>query len=66
MTSRQRPDAYELSHIPGAAYLDTHCLEDGPLWNKIADHLLLDIGVRHSATRAPQSLVFHFRAIRIS
>lgn len=48
------PDAYEQSHIPGAAYLDTHCLEDGPLWNKVADdlllQLLLDIGIRHDTT----------------
>ena len=42
------------SHIPGACYLDTHQLEDGPFWNKVADAdllaVLLALGVRHDTT----------------
>lgn len=41
-------------HIPGAAYLDTQRLEEGPFWNKVADsallQLLLGLGIRHDTT----------------
>jgi len=41
-------------HVPGAAYLDTHDLEGGPLWNKLPDRALLRIllerGIRHDTT----------------
>ena len=41
-------------HIPGAAYLDTNCLEAGPFWNKVPDsallQLLLGLGIRHDTT----------------
>lgn len=37
-------------HIPGSGYIDTRQLEEGPLWNKVADaallRLLLDQGIR--------------------
>jgi thiosulfate/3-mercaptopyruvate sulfurtransferase len=40
-----------ISHIPGATYLDTQALEEGPYWNKVPDsellRLLLALGVRH-------------------
>ena len=48
------PADFLKSHIPGAAYLDTHCLEEGPFWNKVADsallQLLLGMGIRHDTT----------------
>lgn len=48
------PDAFLQRHIPGAAYLDTCCLEEGPFWNKVADpallQLLLGMGIRHDTT----------------
>lgn len=48
------PDAFLQNHIPGAAYLDTHCLEEGPFWNKVPDsallQLLLGLGIRHDTT----------------
>src|SRR6516225_4045846 len=34
-------------HIPGAGYLDTHRLEDGPLWNKVPDAALLRVLLEH-------------------
>jgi thiosulfate/3-mercaptopyruvate sulfurtransferase len=46
--------AFSLGHIPGAGYLDTAQLEEGPLWNKVADEallaLLLGHGIRHDVT----------------
>ncbi|UUZ74889.1 hypothetical protein LP414_22325 [Polaromonas sp. P1(28)-13] len=48
------PGAFLQSHIPGAAYLDTQCLEEGPFWNKVSDsallQLLLGLGIRHDTT----------------
>ena len=48
------PSAFLQSHIPGAAYLDTQCLEEGPFWNKVSDsallQLLLSLGIRHDTT----------------
>lgn len=45
---------FAAAHIPGAAYLDTCALEGGPLWNKVADELLLRVllahGIRHDTT----------------
>ncbi|MBC7859160.1 MAG: sulfurtransferase [Burkholderiaceae bacterium] len=46
--------AFSLGHIPGAGYLDTKELEQAPLWNKVADHALLELllghGIRHDTT----------------
>lgn len=46
--------AFSDAHLPGAGYLDTHQLEDGPFWNKVADadllQLLLGLGIRHDTT----------------
>jgi thiosulfate/3-mercaptopyruvate sulfurtransferase len=48
------PDDFLNSHLPGAAYLDTHRLEAGPFWNKVPDdallQLLLGLGVAHDTT----------------
>ena len=48
------PANFMQGHIPGAGYLDTHALEDGPYWNKVADHtllaLLLGLGISHNTT----------------
>ncbi|MDP3798841.1 MAG: rhodanese-like domain-containing protein [Polaromonas sp.] len=48
------PAAFLKNHIPGAAYLDTHSLEEGPFWNKVPDsallQLLLGLGIRHDTT----------------
>ena len=45
---------FEQAHIPGAAYLDTACLEALPYFNKVDDAsllaLLLAHGVRHDST----------------
>ncbi len=45
---------FERLHIPGAAYLDLGGLEAPPLYNKVADHALLDTllahGIRHDST----------------
>lgn len=47
-------DAYLQAHIPGAGYIDTNALEHGPLWNKVADAVLVDLllgcGIRHDTT----------------
>ena len=47
-------ESFLVSHIPGAAYLDTNCLEQEPFWNKVSDEdllrVLLDIGVDHDTT----------------
>jgi 3-mercaptopyruvate sulfurtransferase SseA len=34
-------------HIPGAGYIDTTALEQGPLWNKVADEALLALLLKH-------------------
>lgn len=48
------PHAFLQGHIPGAAYLDTCRLEEGPFWNKVADtallQVLLGLGIRHDTT----------------
>ena len=44
------PTAFEQNHIPGAHYLDTHDLEDGPFWNKVADPTLLALLLRLGIT----------------
>jgi molybdopterin synthase sulfurtransferase len=48
------PTAFQTSHIPGAGYLDTECLETIPFWNKVDDTLLvkylLDNGIAHDST----------------
>lgn len=48
------PDAFLQQHIPGAAYLDTCCLEEGAFWNKVSDsallQVLLGLGIRHDTT----------------
>ncbi|WP_210547365.1 sulfurtransferase [Rhodoferax sp. PAMC 29310] len=36
------PTAFQASHIPGAGYLDTECLETIPFWNKVDDTLLVN------------------------
>jgi thiosulfate/3-mercaptopyruvate sulfurtransferase len=45
---------FEHAHIPGAAYIDAREFECEPLWNKVADdvllRLLLSHGVRHDTT----------------
>jgi molybdopterin synthase sulfurtransferase len=45
---------FEQAHIPGAAYLDTGDIEQGPLWLKVPDEqllaLLLAYGIRHDST----------------
>ena len=47
-------ESFRASHIPGAGYLDTRQLEQGPLWNKVPDRallqLLLEHGVRHDTS----------------
>jgi 3-mercaptopyruvate sulfurtransferase SseA len=47
-------DAFLRGHIPGAGYLDTNTLEQGPLWNKVEDttlrRRLLELGIRHDTT----------------
>lgn len=47
-------DAFLQSHIPGALYLDTNCLEVEPFWNVVADQdllrILLDLGICHDTT----------------
>jgi 3-mercaptopyruvate sulfurtransferase SseA len=47
-------DAFLIGHIPGAAYLDTNCLEEEPFWNKVADQellrILLSLGICHDST----------------
>jgi 3-mercaptopyruvate sulfurtransferase SseA len=47
-------DAFAGGHIPGAGYLDTMQLEQGPLWNKVDDavlgRLLCELGIRHDTT----------------
>jgi len=47
-------DAYLQAHIPGAGYMDTSEFENGPLWNKVADAVLVDsllgCGIRHDTT----------------
>jgi 3-mercaptopyruvate sulfurtransferase SseA len=47
-------DAYLQGHIPGASYVDTTEFEYGPLWNKVADTVLMDLllscGIRHDTT----------------
>ena len=46
--------AYLRGHIPGARYVDTTEFEHGPLWNKVADVVLVDLllsyGIRHDTT----------------
>lgn len=46
--------AFQASHISGAGYLDTECLETIPFWNKVDDSLLLqyllDGGITHDST----------------
>ncbi len=48
------PGNFFQAHIPGAAYLDTACLERGRYWNKLPDaellHLILSLGIRHDST----------------
>jgi thiosulfate/3-mercaptopyruvate sulfurtransferase len=43
--------AFARGHIPGAGYIDTTQLEQGPLWNKVPDRaleqVLLSHGIRH-------------------
>ncbi len=45
--------SYSSGHIPGAAYLDTSCFEQAPLWNKVADadllQYLLAKGIAHDS-----------------
>ena len=45
---------FEHAHIPAATYIDAREFECGPLWNKVADdvllRLLLSHGVRHDTT----------------
>ncbi len=47
-------ESFHASHIPGAGYLDTRQLEQGPLWNKVPDRallqLLLEHGIRHDTS----------------
>ena len=47
-------DAFAGGHIPGAGYIDTAQLEQGPMWNKAPDDelegLLLAHGIRHDVT----------------
>jgi 3-mercaptopyruvate sulfurtransferase SseA len=47
-------EEFARGHIPGAGYIDTAQLEDGPLWNKVPDRelkqLLLGHGIRHDVT----------------
>jgi 3-mercaptopyruvate sulfurtransferase SseA len=47
-------DAYLHGHIPGASYIDTAEFEQGVLWNKVDDAVLLDLllrhGIRHDTT----------------
>lgn len=40
-------DAYAQAHIPGARYIDTGKFENGPLWNKVADRVLVDLLLSH-------------------
>jgi 3-mercaptopyruvate sulfurtransferase SseA len=46
--------AYLQGHIPGASYVDTTEFEQGPVWNKVADPILinrlLSRGIRHDTT----------------
>ena len=50
----EESEDFLISHIPGAAYLDTQALEEAPYWNKVADPellcLLLALGVCHDTT----------------
>ena len=39
--------AFQQGHIPGAGYIDTTELEQGPLWNKVADDALLALLLKH-------------------
>ncbi len=45
---------FEQGHIPGASYLETCRLEQGPDWNKVPDAALLQVllqaGIRHDTT----------------
>ena len=45
---------FDHAHIPGASYVDAGEFESEPLWNKVADDVLLDLllshGVRHDTT----------------
>jgi molybdopterin synthase sulfurtransferase len=47
-------DSARLQTIPGAAWLDVQRFEGGPLWNKVADDVLLRqlaaLGIRHDTT----------------
>lgn len=46
--------SFARAHIPGAGYLEPQRLEEGPLWKKDADavllQVLLDHGIRHDTT----------------
>lgn len=46
--------SFEAAHIPGASYLDTCAIEAPPLWNKVADDVLLRVlrahGIGHDTT----------------
>lgn len=48
------PESFLISHIAGAGYIDTNLLEEGPLWNKVPDQVLLQLllqnGIRHDTT----------------
>jgi thiosulfate/3-mercaptopyruvate sulfurtransferase len=48
------PESFSINHIPGAGYIDTNLLEEGPFWNKVPDHALLQLllqnGIRHDTT----------------
>ena len=48
------PLAFQTSHIAGAGYLDTECLETIPFWNQVDDTLLLQYllacGIAHDST----------------
>ena len=48
------PTAFQTSHIPGAGYMDTECLETIPFWNKVDDTLLVNYllasGIAHDTT----------------
>ena len=47
-------ETFLISHIPGATYLDTNCMEEQPFWNKVADQellrILLNLGICHDST----------------
>ena len=48
------PLTFQTSHIAGAGYLDTECLETIPFWNQVDDTLLLQYllacGIAHDST----------------